>query len=107
MYWSERVAEEVGDTKWHQLAHRMEELTNHHPYFTERGLYPNVEFYSAPLLYNLGFPTDLMPGVFAVSRVAGWSAHLLEQAENNRLMRPQAEYVGPAHQEWVPIERRG
>lgn len=107
MAWSEKVAEEVGDDTWYEMARRMEELTNHHPYFTERGLYPNVEFYSAPLLYNLGFPPDLMPGVFAISRVVGWSANLLEQVEANRLMRPQALYVGPDEEHFVPIAERG
>ena len=107
MKWSEKVAGEVGDTKWYQLAHNMEELTNHHPYFTERKLYPNVEFYSAPLLYTLGLPPDMMPGVFALSRIAGWSANVMEQMADNRLMRPQAEYVGPTHQEFTPIDRRG
>jgi citrate synthase len=106
MAWSEKIADEVGDDTWYELAHRMEELTNHHPYFIERGLYPNVEFYSAPLLYNLGFPPDLMPGVFALSRVVGWSANLMEQVEANRLMRPQAEYVGPSSQDFVPIGQR-
>ena len=107
MTWSEKVAEEVGDNTWYEMARRMEELTNTHPYFTERGLYPNVEFYSAPLLYNLGFPPDLMPAVFGISRVVGWSANLMEQVEANRLMRPQALYVGPDEQEFVPIEERG
>jgi citrate synthase len=107
MYWSEKVADEIGDETWYQLAHNMEELTAHHPYFTERKLYPNVEFYSAPLLYNLGFPPDLMPAVFGISRVAGWTANILEQVEHNRLYRPQAEYVGPQHQDFVPIEQRG
>jgi citrate synthase len=107
MKWSEKVAEEVGDTQWYQLAHRMEELTATHPYFAERKLYPNVEFYSAPLLYNLGFPPDLMPGVFAISRIAGWSANIMEQMANNRLMRPQAEYIGPASQQFTPIDQRG
>lgn len=106
MAWSEQIADEVGDDTWYELAHRMEELTNHHPYFIERGLYPNVEFYSAPLLYNLGFPPDLMPGVFGLSRVVGWSANLMEQVEANRLMRPQAEYVGPDSQQFVPLEQR-
>ena len=107
MRWSEKVAEEVGDTQWYQLAHRMEELTATHPYFAERKLYPNVEFYSAPLLYNLGFPPDMMPGVFAISRIAGWSANVMEQMANNRLIRPQAEYVGPEHQDFVPLDQRG
>lgn len=106
MAWSETIADEIGDTTWYQLAHNMEVLTNDHPYFTERGLYPNVEFYSAPLLYNLGFPPDLMPAIFGISRIGGWSANLLEQVEDNRLMRPQAKYVGPEHQEFVPIEDR-
>jgi citrate synthase len=107
MNWSERVAAEVGDTTWYQLAHNTEQLTAHHPYFTERKLYPNVEFYSAPLLYNLGFEPDLMPAVFALSRIAGWSANIMEQVQANRLIRPQAEYVGPERQEFVPIDQRG
>ncbi|HEX2281911.1 MAG TPA: citrate/2-methylcitrate synthase [Thermomicrobiales bacterium] len=106
MAWSEKIAEEVGDDTWYQLAHNTEVLTNDHPYFTERKLYPNVEFYSAPLLYNLGFQPDVMPGLFAISRVGGWSANLLEQIADNRLMRPQAKYVGPKHQDFVPIEER-
>ncbi len=85
----------------------MEVLTNDHPYFTERKLYPNVEFYSAPLLYNLGFQPDLMPAVFGISRIGGWSANLLEQVADNRLMRPRAKYVGPEKQEFVPIDQRG
>jgi citrate synthase len=106
MGWSERVANEVGDTTWYQLAHNTEQLTAHHPYFTERKLYPNVEFYSAPLLYNLGFPPDLMPGVFALSRISGWCANIMEQVQANRLIRPQAEYIGPERQEFVPIDQR-
>jgi citrate synthase len=107
MAWSEKIAEEVGDHTWYEMARTMEELTNHHPYFTQRGLYPNVEFYSAPLLYNLGFPPDLMPAVFGISRVVGWSANLMEQVQENRLMRPQALYVGEDDREFVPIDQRG
>lgn len=107
MRWSEKVAKEIGDETWYQLAHRTEELTAHHPYFTERKLYPNVEFYSAPLLYNLGFPPDLMPGIFGISRIVGWSANIMEQAEHNRLVRPQVEYIGPEHQDFVPLDERG
>ena len=106
MAWSETIADEIGDDTWYEMARTMEELTNHHPYFTERGLYPNVEFYSAPLLYNLGFPPDLMPAVFGISRVVGWSANLMEQVQENRLMRPQALYVGDDNQEFVPIRER-
>lgn len=107
MAWSEKIADEVGDDTWYQLAHNMEVLTNDHPYFTERKLYPNVEFYSAPLLYNLGIQPDVMPAVFAISRIGGWSANLIEQVADNRLMRPQAKYIGPERQEFVPIDERG
>lgn len=107
MAWSEKVAGEIGDNTWYELAHRMEELTNHHEYFTERGLYPNVEFYSAPMLFNLGFKPDAMPALFALSRIVGWSGNLMEQSQANRLMRPRALYVGPEHQDFVPIDQRG
>jgi citrate synthase len=107
MGYSESVSEERGDRTWHDVAARLEEITNEHPYFTERKLYPNVEFYSAPLLYMLGIPTDAMPAAFAVSRVVGWTANLMEQLESNRLIRPQARYTGPESAEFVSIEQRG
>lgn len=107
MGFSESVSEEKGDRTWHDVAAKLEDLTNEHPYFTERKLYPNVEFYSAPLLYALGIPTDAMPGAFAISRVVGWTANLMEQMQNMRLIRPQARYTGPDSAEFVPIEERG
>jgi citrate synthase len=107
MGFSESVAEEKGDRTWHDVAVRLEELTNEHPFFTERKLYPNVEFYSAPLLYSLGIPIDAMPAAFAVSRIVGWSANLMEQLQNMRLIRPQARYTGPETAEFTPIDQRG
>jgi citrate synthase len=107
MGFSEAVSEQKGNRTWHDIAARLEEITNEHPYFTERRLYPNVEFYSAPLLYMLGIPTDAMPAAFAVSRVVGWTANLMEQLQKNRLIRPQAQYTGPASAEFVPIDQRG
>jgi citrate synthase len=107
MGFSEEVAELKGDRTWHDIAARLEQLTNEHPYFTERRLYPNVEFYSAPLLYSLGIPTDAMPGAFAVSRVVGWTANLMEQLPKMRLIRPQARYTGPETAEFVPVDQRG
>jgi citrate synthase len=107
MGFSESVAELKGDRTWHDVAVRLEELTNEHPFFTERKLYPNVEFYSAPLLYSLGIPIDAMPGAFAVSRIVGWSANLMEQLPNMRLIRPQARYTGPETAEFAPIDQRG
>jgi citrate synthase len=107
MGFSESVAELKGDRTWHDVAVRLEEMTNEHPFFTERKLYPNVEFYSAPLLYSLGIPIDAMPAAFAVSRIVGWSANLMEQLPNMRLIRPQARYTGAETAEFVSIDQRG
>lgn len=71
-----------------------------------RRLYTNVDFYSAVLLNSVRIPVDLFTPTFAVARVAGWTAHILEQAANNRLIRPLAEYVGPDHQQFVPLDQR-
>jgi citrate synthase len=72
-----------------------------------RELYPNVDFFSAPLLYYLGIPTELDTCVFAVSRVGGWSAHVLEQYRDATLIRPGSEYIGPKDQAYVPLDQRG
>ncbi len=72
----------------------------------ERRLYTNVEFYSASVLNSVGLPRDLFPSTFAVSRVAGWTAHILEQLIGNRLIRPQSEYTGPQGLTFVPVDQR-
>jgi citrate synthase len=73
----------------------------------KRGLYANVDFYSATVYYSLGMPTDLFTPIFAISRTAGWTAHILEQLADNRLYRPLSEYAGePAGREFVPIDQR-
>jgi citrate synthase len=73
----------------------------------ERGINDNVDLYSASTYYTLGIPLDLYTPIFAVSRMSGWTAHVLEQYANNRLIRPRAEYTGPGHpQRWVPLEQR-
>jgi citrate synthase len=72
----------------------------------KKGLYPNVDFFAAPLLYTLGIPVDLFTPMFATSRIAGWTAHVMEQYENNRLLRPLSRYVGALGTPYVPIERR-
>ena len=72
----------------------------------QKGLYANVDFYSASLYRVLGIPTDLFTPVFAVSRIAGWTAHVLEQLGNNRLIRPESEYTGPRDVPYLPLERR-
>ncbi|TMG28865.1 MAG: citrate/2-methylcitrate synthase [Chloroflexi bacterium] len=95
--------------KFYDLASKVEEtalaiLHEEHP---ERPQATNVEFYSAGVLQAIGLPKDFFPPTFAVSRVAGWSAHVLEQAGHNRLIRPQSEYVGPQPRKPVPLAERG
>ncbi len=73
----------------------------------EKKLNPNVDFYSASTYYALGIPIDLFTPIFAVSRISGWTAHVLEQYANNRLIRPRAEYIGPEYpQRYVPVDAR-
>lgn len=88
--------------KWCTLSRLVSETV-----WNEKQLYPNVDFYSAPLYYTLGIPIDLYTPVFAVSRIAGWAGHVLEQYANNRLIRPRAEYTGSLDAQYVPIEQRG
>ena len=74
---------------------------------TEKGLNANVDFYSASTYYSLGIPVDLFTPVFAVSRMSGWTAHVMEQYKNNRLIRPRTDYIGPAYpQQFVPLDQR-
>ncbi len=72
----------------------------------EKGLYPNVDFYSASTYHYLGIETGLFTPIFAMSRVVGWAAHVIEQHADNRLIRPSSEYVGPPPRAYEPIERR-
>jgi citrate synthase len=100
------VAERSGNTRWYEIAKRIDEISHTHPYFAERKIYPNVEFYSAPLLYTLGFKPDMMPALFGCSRISGWTAHCLEQLQDNRIIRPNADYVGSAIREYKKVEDR-
>ncbi len=100
------VAERSGNTQWYDIAARLEERVLEHPYFKERRLFTNVDYYTAPLLYALGIPIDLFIPMFAVARIGGWTAHMLEQQHNNRLIRPRAYYAGPRDQSWIGMERR-
>ncbi|MFL5803476.1 MAG: citrate/2-methylcitrate synthase [Roseiflexaceae bacterium] len=95
-----------GAGQWHEIAEEVGRVILEHPHFVERKLNPNVEFYSAPLLYSLGLPLDLFTAAFAMSRIAGWMAHIREQLADNRLIRPKADYSGPAPREFVSLERR-
>jgi citrate synthase len=99
---SERMGQQTGDPKWYGLSQKVEEYVKR-----EKGLYCNVDFYSASLYHVMGIPTDLFTPVFAVSRVAGWTAHALEQLANNKLIRPESEYIGQTDVPYVPLDARG
>ena len=98
---SKELGESVGDTRWHDISRKVEEVV-----MNEKGLYPNVDFYSASTYYVMGIPLDLFSPIFAVSRISGWTGHILEQYANNRLIRPRAEYIGPRDVPYVPIDER-
>lgn len=99
---SKALAESSGETRWYDMSRRIEKLINE-----QKRLNSNVDFYSASVYSMLGIPIDLFTPIFAVSRVCGWTAHVLEQYEHNRLIRPRAEYVGPEYpQAYVPIDQR-
>ena len=100
------AAQGTGNTRWFDIAERLEQLVLAHPYFKERRIFTNVDFYTAPLLYALGIPVDLFIPMFAVARIAGWTAHMLEQQKNNRLIRPRAHYAGPRNLEWSDMDER-
>jgi len=105
-----KAAAELGELtnpKWFKIAEKLEQIARQDPYFIERNLYPNVDFYGAGLLWALDIDTDLFTPIFAMARIVGWTGHLLEQYANNRLIRPRSEYVGPTDLKWVPIEQRG
>jgi len=98
---SRQLGEARGDRRWYELSERLEALVR-----AQKGLNANVDFYSASVYHELGIPTDMFTPVFAVSRIAGWTAHVLEQLANNRLIRPESEYTGPRDVEYVPMDQR-
>jgi citrate synthase len=99
---SRDLGQRVGQPVWYDMSKRIEALVK-----SEKKLNPNVDFYSASTYYALGIDIELFTPIFAVSRVSGWTAHVLEQYANNRLIRPRADYIGPEYpQRYVPVEAR-
>jgi citrate synthase len=98
---SKETGERHGDTSWYEISEAIERTVAE-----QKGLFPNVDFYAASVYHTLGIPTDLMTPIFAVARMAGWTAHVREQYADNRIIRPGSEYVGPVDQTWVPIDER-
>ena len=95
------LSEKLGEPKWIQMSERIAELM-----LREKNLNANVDFYSATVYYSLGIPTDLFTPIFAISRTSGWTAHVLEQLADNRLIRPQSVYTGPVGLKVAPIDQR-
>ena len=98
---SRQLTAQIGEPEWYEMSEKIDHLVE-----TEKGLKPNVDFYSASTYYALGLDEELFTPIFAVSRMSGWIAHILEQYADNRLIRPRAEYVGEAHRSYVPVNER-
>ena len=98
---SRQLSEITGDTTYYDMSVEMEKVV-----LDVKGLYPNVDFFAASVYHALGIPTDLFTPVFAVSRMAGWTSHVMEQHLDNRLIRPDSEYVGPRDRIFVPLDER-
>jgi citrate synthase len=100
---SKALGERAGRTRWFEISEQIERIVR----ADKPNLNPNVDFFSASTYYTLGIPIDLFTPIFAVSRVSGWTAHVLEQYANNRLIRPRADYLGPDYpQTWIPLDQR-
>jgi citrate synthase len=98
---SAELAAASGDETYYRMSRRMEEVV-----LAEKGLYPNVDFFAATVYHYLRIPTDLFTPVFSVSRIAGWTAHIMEQHADNRLIRPDSEYIGESGLTWIPLDDR-
>lgn len=103
---SKEIGKRQGDTKWFDMSYRIEELVVEEMTRKLKPIRPNVDFYSASTYYMLGIPIDLYTPIFAVSRISGWTAHVLEQYANNKLIRPRSEYTGEMGLKYIPIDRR-
>jgi 2-methylcitrate synthase len=100
--WAEKLSSNAKDSYLYAVSERIEKLM-----WNEKKLFPNLDFYSASAYHFCGIPTPLFTPIFVMSRLSGWSAHILEQRGNNRLIRPEATYVGPAPRPYTPIAERG
>jgi citrate synthase len=99
--WCRELGEKLGQTRWAEISEILERIL-----LEEKGLHCNVDFYSASVYHLLGIPTDLFTPIFAVSRIVGWTAHMLEQYNNNRIIRPLCDYTGPTDEKVIPIKDR-
>ena len=100
--WAQRLCGSFSDKRLYPVSERIESVMRR-----EKGLFPNLDFYSAAAFRCLGIPTEMFTPLFVLSRISGWAAHIIEQRADNRLIRPAADYIGPAPRAWLPIEERG
>jgi len=99
--WAEKLSAAAGDSTMYQVSRRIDDVMKR-----EKGLFPNLDFYCATAYHMLGIPTQFFTPLFVVARTSGWAAHVLEQRADNRLIRPSADYDGPAARAFVPIDQR-
>ena len=100
--WSQKLAEHHAEAHLYSVSERIETVMKR-----EKNLFPNLDFFSASAFHFLGVPTAMFTPIFVFARIAGWAAHILEQRETRRLIRPTAEYTGPEPRAFVPLAQRG
>jgi 2-methylcitrate synthase len=99
--WAKKLCASTGNLGLYEVSETIERVMRE-----QKKMFPNVDFYSASLYHSLGIPTPMFTPIFVLSRISGWSAHILEQRSDNRLIRPLADYVGPAIRAWQPLSQR-
>jgi citrate synthase len=101
---SKQIAADTGNLKLYEMSSKIEEIMARE--VGAKGIYPNVDFYSATTYHSIGLKLDLFTPMFAMSRISGWAGHCIEQLGDNRLFRPKANYIGPHDAPYVAIEKR-
>ena len=97
-----KMAELTGQKKWMEICDILNDTM-----IEQKGIYPNLDFYSGPAYHMMGIETDMFTPIFVMARITGWTAHIMEQLAANRLIRPLSQYTGPAERKVVPLAERG